>query len=205
MTGRPVHLTQTPTYRTERHELLSAIISNAAGTKLTAVSAALATLCCAVAIAACGGSSTKPTASANSQLALSECMRAHGVPNFPDPTQGPGGEGMTINQSPGSSTLTVDGIPFSGPAFVVAEKTCELFGGGTAARPISESQKLALFHFAECMRKHGVPNYPDPKFPSGGGIMQPSAPGLNRNPPAVEHATGVCNKSLTSAPLGTRQ
>jgi hypothetical protein len=45
------------------------------------------------------------------------------------------------------------------------------------------------------MRKHGLPNYPDPKFPSGGGIMQPSAPGLNRDAPAVEHAAGVCNKA----------
>src|ERR1019366_4651915 len=168
-------------------------ISNAAGIHRNGIWLALATVCCTV--AACGGSSTKPTASSNSQLALSECMRAHGVPSFPDPTKGPGGEGMSINQSPGSSTLTVDGIPFSGPAFVAAEKTCKLFGGGNAPPSISESQKLALFHFAECMRKHGVPNYPDPQFPSGGGIMRPSVPGLNRNSPAVEHAAGVCNKA----------
>lgn len=159
------------------------------------LSLAFAALSCALAIAACGGSSPKPAASSNSQLALSECMRAHRVPNFPDPTKGPGGDGMAINQSAGSSTLTVEGIPFSGPAFVAAEKTCKLFGGGNAPPPISESEKLARFHFAECMRKHGVPNYPDPKFPSGGGIMQPSVPGLNRNSPAVEHAAGVCNKA----------
>jgi hypothetical protein len=122
-------------------------------------------------------------------------MRAHGVPNFPDPTKGPGGEGMPTSMSTGSSTVTVEGIPFSGPVFLAAEKTCKLFGGGTAPVPISESQRLALFHFAQCMRKHGVPSYPDPIFPAGGGIMQASGAGLNRDSPAVEHAAGVCNKT----------
>jgi hypothetical protein len=175
--------------------MLTPTTSNAARAHGHGVSIALATFCCAVAIAACGGSSTKPTASSNSQLVLSECMRAHGVPNFPDPTVGPGGEGMSVSQSLGSSTVTIDGVSFSGPAFESAEKTCKLFGGGTAPPAISESQKLALFHFARCMRAHGVPNYPDPTFPSGGGTAQPSVPGLNRNSPAVEHAAGVCNKA----------
>jgi len=66
-----------------------------------AASTALAALSCAVALAACGGSGSKPTASSSSQLAMSECMRAHGVPNFPDPVKGPSGEGMPIAQTPG--------------------------------------------------------------------------------------------------------
>ena len=89
----------------------------------------------------------------------------------------------------------MEGIPFSGPAFEAAEKTCKLFGGGTGPAPVSETQKLALFHFSECMRKHGVPDYPDPSFPAGGGIERPSVPGLNLNAPSVTKAAAVCNRS----------
>lgn len=146
---------------------------------------------CAVASAACGSSGHKPAASSNSQLILAQCMRSHGVPNFPDPTKGPGGgEGFRISSTPGSQTLTVDSITFSGPAFVSAEKTCKLFGGGSAPPPVSESQKLALFHFAECMRSHGVSNYPDPTFPAGGGVDLGNTPMLDS--PATRHAAAAC-------------
>jgi hypothetical protein len=121
-------------------------------------------------------------------------MRSHGVPNFPDPVRGPGGEGFSITSTPGSSTLTVNSITFRGPAFESAEKACKLFGGGTAPPPISESQKVQLLHFAQCMRKHGVPSFPDPVFPAGGGVERREIPGLNRNSPAVRHAAMVCNQ-----------
>jgi hypothetical protein len=161
------------------------------------LSIALAAVSCALAIAACG-SSGKPSSttggSSNSQLALSECMRSHGVPNYPDPTKGAGAESFTIFRSPGGP-LTVDGIAFSGPALQSAEKTCKLFGGGNAPPAISESQKLAEFHFAQCMRKHGVVNYPDPAFPPGGGIFRRSVPGLNLDSPAVKQAEAACNRT----------
>lgn len=158
---------------------------------------ALAALGCAATLAACGSSGGKAAASSNSQLALAHCMRAHGVPNFPDPTRGPdgGGEGFTISATPGSPNLSVDGVTFSGPVFTAAEKTCKLFGGGTAPPPITESQKLAMFHFAECMRAHGVPNYPDPVFPAGGGVQRQNASGINRDSPAFQHAVSICNRA----------
>ena len=58
---------------------------------------------CSVAIAACGGSGSGSapgvggvtTATGNSSpVALSRCMRAHGLTNFPDPKQGSGGAGQ---------------------------------------------------------------------------------------------------------------
>jgi hypothetical protein len=150
---------------------------------------------------ACGstgvtGSGTTGDSNAGSQLALAECMRAHGVPNFPDPTEGSdgGGAGFSISATPGSSTLTVDGTTFEGPAFESAVKKCKLFGGGTAPPPVTASQKRAAVAFAECLRKHGVPNYPDPTFPAGGGIAQTSGTSINRNSPAFQHAMSVCNR-----------
>jgi hypothetical protein len=148
-------------------------------------------------LAACGasgspsGTTTNAASGNRAQFALARCMRTHGVPNFPDPRPVTGG--FSISATPGSSTLTVDGTTFAGPAFVSAEKTCKLFGGGTSPPPITASQKRAAVAFAECMRKHGVPNYPDPTFPAGGGIAQ--GPGINRNSPAVQAAAAVCGKA----------
>jgi hypothetical protein len=148
----------------------------------------------AMLVTACGSGSAPRQASSNSPLALSQCMRSHGVPNFPDPTKGPGGEGMTISATPGSSTLTVDGIAFSGPAFQSAVRVCKLFGGSGAPGAVPESTRLAELAFARCMRSHGVPNFPDPIFPAGGGIERPGAPGINRHAPAVARAAAVCNR-----------
>ena len=47
---------------------------------------ALAVLGCAVLLAACGSSSSKHSASASRGVKYADCVRAHGVPNFPDPT-----------------------------------------------------------------------------------------------------------------------
>jgi hypothetical protein len=66
------------------------------------------------------------------------------------------------------------------PAFQSADQSCEkLLSAGSAPRPpISESQKLAAIANAQCMRKHGVPGFPDPEFPSSGGIgIQVGGPG----------------------------
>ncbi len=153
---------------------------------------AFAAVSVALGLAACGSSKPKATAASNSQLALAQCMRAHGVPNFPDPIVGPGGAGFSISQSLSGGPLSVDGITFGGPAFTSAGKTCKLFGGGTAPPPVSESQKLQEFHFAECMRAHGVPKFPDPVFPPGGGIERKLSPGVNPDSPAFQRAAKAC-------------
>jgi hypothetical protein len=157
----------------------------------------LAGACCVLALVACGGSGARSgSAASNPQLKMSECMRAHGVPGFPDPVKGSGGEGLSVSVSAtGGGRTTIGGIPFSGPVFEAAIKSCKFFGGGGAPSAVSESQKIQLFHFAACMRAHGVTNYPDPVFPSGGGIERPSAPGLDLNAPAVQRAVKLCNRS----------
>jgi hypothetical protein len=65
------------------------------------------------------------TAEAKAQaLAMSRCMRSHGVPNFPDPQfkTGPGG-GVGVQ-------LNGPGIDPNSPAFQAAQKACgSIFGG----------------------------------------------------------------------------
>ncbi len=90
----------------------------------------VAVLGCALGLAACGGSANYNPATAtnpntNSPLLLSQCMHSHGIRSFPDPTNGPGGSGLSFATSPGSGTLTAAGITFSGPAFEHTAAVCQ--------------------------------------------------------------------------------
>lgn len=56
-------------------------------------------------------------------LRFSQCMRSHGVPDYPDPTIGPVGE----------QVMDLRGIDLSSPTFQAASKACQKFvpGGGS--------------------------------------------------------------------------
>lgn len=109
------------------------------------------------AIAACGGSSPGrsggPSGGSGAMLALSHCMRAHGVTNFPDP----GATGRGIN-------LDGTGINPAAPAFRAAQAICfrELPGGGPNGHRLSRQEVAAMVATSECMRAHGVTRFPDP-------------------------------------------
>ena len=65
-------------------------------------------LVASITIAACGGSSPSGSGAASTTdtgLKYASCVRAHGVPDYPDPSSGAGGE--SIDRSP--SKITVDG------------------------------------------------------------------------------------------------
>lgn len=116
----------------------------------------LATVSCVVALTACGSSVTSNPGSVSGggkRIRLADCMRSHGVPNFPDPSVG---GGIQIN---GSS-----GINLRSPAFQSAQSACSklLPGGGPGAGPAPESRRLAMVKLAQCMRKHGLSTFPDP-------------------------------------------
>lgn len=109
---------------------------------------------CAVALAACGSSSKSNTTAhtSNQALRFANCMRSHGVPNFPDPGQGGG-----IKLTPSS------GIDPRSPAFQAAQRACKAYApGGPSPVAMSESQRLRAVAFAKCMRSHGQSNFPDP-------------------------------------------
>jgi hypothetical protein len=110
---------------------------------------------CGVVIGACGtsgGNSGHSHSIRTSFLAFSECMRSHGVPNFPDPSTG---GGIHITQGSGIN-------PFS-PAFKAARVDCEKLLPGGGRRPgVTEQQKEQMVRTSECMRAHGVTGFPDP-------------------------------------------
>ena len=102
------------------------------------------------------------------------CMRAHGVPNFPDPN----GQGA-IQFGPGS------GIDPDSPKFRAAQTACqkELPNGGQPTPQQKAKMEQQALAFSACMRKHGLPDFPDPDFSGGGvGIKIHGGPGTDLNP-----------------------
>jgi hypothetical protein len=163
---------------------------------------ALIGLACAVLLAACGSSSgasasgsSGPGGTEARLVSYSECMRAHGVSGFPDPSTSQNGD----------NGFGIDGYNFNLPSTINAqspayESASALCGkrvgvgpssGGGHALPAALKQRL--LKLAECMRTHGVPNYPDPKF-SGGGVSQgfDARSGVGPNSPAFQRAVKDC-------------
>ena len=108
-------------------------------------------VCCALAIAACGGSSNPSVGGggrSGSLVSFAVCMRSHGVPNLPDPGSGGGGGGVSIVPA---------GINKSSPAFKTAWSTCAklLLGMGAHHRElVSPGINILLPFPAKCTQAH---------------------------------------------------
>lgn len=118
---------------------------------------------CMLCLAACGSGTKKPTSHVSAFMAYSVCMRANGVPNFPDPS---GGGGIQLPA----------GIDPTSPSFESAQKRCQhkLPGGGPGNAKPSKQALAAAVRTAECMREHGVSDFPDPYVASGPPRLDPS-------------------------------
>jgi hypothetical protein len=127
-------------------------------------------------------------------MKYAQCMRAHGVPDFPDPVAG----GFEINNTAPDSDLDP-----SSPQFVAANSACEALsperhaGGGTVD-PQLQAQALA---YSACMRSHGVPSYPDPVF-IGGSIRETQRAGSGPDPNSPQYlaAQSACKSLQPFAP-----
>jgi hypothetical protein len=148
---------------------------------------ALAALGCAVLPAACGSSSSNRSGSASLSISpavkYADCMRSHGVPNFPDPgTRSASHLPQQINQSP--------------PAIESAQNACAKYGyssGDSAAFDASwESGIPALVKLARCMRAHGVPNFPDPASTHAASYQLITKSAIDPQSPAFKTAAAAC-------------
>ncbi|MGH3276124.1 MAG: hypothetical protein ACRDNZ_17585, partial [Streptosporangiaceae bacterium] len=126
--------------------------------RIVAISAVLTGM--ALAVVACSSSSPGSTPDAGSSpvttaqlVNFAQCMRSHGVKNFPDPVNG----GFSFS---GVGPHSVD--PGS-PAFQAAKAACIHLVPGEAQRLTVTAQELAAGDkLAACMRSHGFPAFPDP-------------------------------------------
>lgn len=155
----------------------------------------LGTTAACVLAAGCGGTSAPSTASsrtgAGQELAFSRCMRAHGVPDFPDPGTSAAGSENTIGDI--SIPSTIDART---PAFRAAWTACQgTIAAGLPHRGRSQltaAEKTSMIAGAQCMRTHGVPAFQDPRFPPGGGIETFDGPGVDPQSPAYQQAAAAC-------------
>jgi hypothetical protein len=129
-------------------------------------------------------------------LKFSECMRAHGVPNFPDP----GSSGaIAINGNLGVSRSVMQ----------AAQNKCRHLlpnGGRPSAAQLAKMEAQAL-KFSQCMRAHGLPNFPDPNFSTQGGglgitIHSQSGSGIDKNSPIFQNAQKACQGIIGGPKLG---
>lgn len=168
-----------------------------------------------VLVAACGSSTTHNGANQSADatqakgVALANCIRSHGVPNFPDPTSnGRGGIQIQQSQRGGSGPSTaVNGVPVNGPAFQAAMQACRKYepNGGTPPPAKTAQLKAQALAMARCMRSHGVPNFPDPQFqtgPGGGFGIRLGGAGINPRSPAFQAAQKACGPILGGAKGG---
>ena len=102
-----------------------------------------------------GASSASASNAANTQatkrekaVKFAECVRAHGVPHFPDP---------------GASGDINFGVDVSKQVFTGAVNACKsLQPPGTLSSHRSAKQQSVALRFAACVRANGVPDFPDP-------------------------------------------
>ena len=159
--------------------------------------------------AACGGSpsstgsggpsNARGSASSQSAVAYSRCMRSRAVPNFPDPSSGGGVPKETAQQ-----------LGVSGSQLQAAQNACQHLlpnTGNIDDNPAALHQWWnQMLHFSRCMHSHGVPNWPDPSpYPqdpvrptfnlhaAGIGFHLGAQPGNIVNSPQIEAKVRQCD------------
>jgi hypothetical protein len=144
-----------------------------------------------------------PSASGSTQatglVAFASCMRSHGVPNFPDPAS----SGEIPKQAVVSAFQAV-----STSQAKAAQEACNhlLPAGGLSGQPvrtITAQDRRDYLRATACMRSHGFPNFPDPKFQNNDAHVNiPSS--INQNSSQFTRAATICTKLIPAGLPGSR-
>jgi hypothetical protein len=124
-------------------------------------------------------------------VAYAACVRAHGVPNFPDP----GSAGQVLKADP--QQLGISGSQLEAAqqacAHLVAptgetaeqqeETQCAMSGACSPA--VVQHWMSGLRRLAQCLRSHGEPNWPDPVIASLAG--HPALPHFDYDRAGIDH------------------
>lgn len=163
----------------------------------------------ALSFAACGGpagpgvaslgstttTTTSPSAQAGTTntakdyldaVKYAQCMRSHGVSNFPDPNSK--GQFLSIR-----GVVNGQKLDTNSSQYISADKSCtHLLPNGGQLTPAEQQALLAqALKFVQCIRTHGVPNMPDPSAVHG-GVELHGPPGLGPFSPQLQKAMKAC-------------
>jgi hypothetical protein len=187
------------------------------------VLAAIAIAAVALLLAGCGGSSsnggvahlgssTDPSSTSTATASGSEnpadnqkamvsyarCMRSHGVPGFPEPTEGH--VAIRSQSHNGGSSTSNAGINPESATFQTADKTCRklLPNGGTPSPQQQAKAAEGALAFSRCMRSHGVPNFPSPQISGGRISLKIGGPssGIDPQSPQFQKAQKACQSDF---------
>jgi len=171
------------------------------------VAAGVATLAACLLAAGCGGGtppagaggSPRPhgSSSSASAVAYAACVRSHGVPNYPDPDSngnlakaGAQQFGVSSSQFQAAQRACADLLPDTGGSFAQQFQQC--VQGGVCPQALVQQALTLMRSFAQCLRAHGVPNWPDPTIGSGGApFFNASGAGLTHE---YTHSAGFAAK-----------
>jgi hypothetical protein len=116
-------------------------------------------------------------------LGYSQCMRSHGVANFP---------GLSTGTVITLQTLQGDGVDTSAPAYQKAVQACRpLLSSGSAGGGIRQHSS-GLLAFAQCVRRHGIPGFPDPVVKGGTVALSLKGTGITPQSPVFQAAVQAC-------------
>jgi hypothetical protein len=160
---------------------------------------ALGAVVASAALLAAGCSGSPSTSSTTAQLptlqsmtakalAYAQCMRSHGITNFPDPTV------QDTAHEKGVGFSMPAGFDTGSPQFKSAAKACQKQTGfGHPSPAMLQALMASGLKFAECMRSHGITNYPDP-VEHGSNIQLGPGPGsgIDTNSPRYKAAQKAC-------------
>ena len=127
---------------------------------------------------------TAAPAQQNGAVGFSTCMRSNGVPTFPDP-----------DRSGAIPKVGLSQLGVSSSRFQAAQSACNHLlpnGGRPPSQAQRQSVKTLALAFSQCVRAHGVPNFPDPD--SSGRIPDPATVGIDQGSPKFEAANQACGK-----------
>jgi hypothetical protein len=116
-------------------------------------------------------------------------MRSHGVSGFPDPTVKVNGNSVQVG-------IHITPALSNSPSFKGAQKACNhiLPGPNGPDRSPAEQQARtrALLAFAQCLRTHGFPRFPDPNAQGDLSLQTVAAAGIDIHTPALLTAGKTC-------------
>jgi hypothetical protein len=128
-------------------------------------------------------------------LAFAQCVRAHGVPDFPDPN---------VNGAISLSSLAGQAKLNSTQVSSAISACRHLLPNGGTLNPAQQQKALnALLKFSQCMRAHGVPDFPDPSLVDGKVALDLKGAGISGSTPHIVTAAGTCRSVLPKGVAAT--
>jgi hypothetical protein len=140
--------------------------------------------------AGCGSGSpsvagTSTTATPNAAFAFARCMRAHGIPRWPDPERGGGFDKARIR------ALGVSGVRIK----AVEQSACGRYLPGPSPQQTAQQQRTRLadgLSFARCMRHHGASRFPDPTAQGQLTVEMVQAQGIDVHSTTILRVVQTC-------------